>query len=383
MNHRKAVECLVVFVAMSILIPVQASLPFSSARLAQIDAKGTLVLQSVDERSFYLTIDRSFTSTVPSSVAIGSYEDVAFHGAATVSRGREAVTVRFEGLLTSNEFGFWVKFDIDKTPDLKIPSPLDIPGIPDIPRGPIPEKFIASGKLNIAVSELTSPAPELTWILMKGKVTGYGGKLASGGLVAHAKVSETDDSTEVHGASAAQYPTEAAGDNNDLSVSFRAVTLAIATKTELNYDGNDLYIEGSWNVHNISVAVGTNSIETTVHPLVEGASGSLEVVLASKWSPIPGQTQGAFTLQIEGIEKISGEVACYNVRMTGPSEYGIPLGDFDKDRTVSILDIIKVAQAFGAKLGLPKYDIDMDINCDFVINILDIMAVAREFGEEY
>jgi hypothetical protein len=83
------------------------------------------------------------------------------------------------------------------------------------------------------------------------------------------------------------------------------------------------------------------------------------------------------------MEKISGEVACYNVRMTGPSEYGIPLGDFDKDRTVSILDIIKVAQAFRAKLGLPKYDIDMDINCDFVINILDIMAVAREFGEEY
>jgi hypothetical protein len=50
---------------------------------------------------------------------------------------------------------------------------------------------------------------------------------------------------------------------------------------------------------------------------------------------------------------------------------------------VNILDIHQVARAFGAKLGMTKYDPDADSNSDFAINILDVFTVAKEYGQEY
>ena len=56
-------------------------------------------------------------------------------------------------------------------------------------------------------------------------------------------------------------------------------------------------------------------------------------------------------------------------------------GDINADNTVNILDIVRVALAFGAVPANPNWDPNADINGDKVINIVDIVIVALHFGE--
>jgi hypothetical protein len=53
----------------------------------------------------------------------------------------------------------------------------------------------------------------------------------------------------------------------------------------------------------------------------------------------------------------------------------------NKDGAVNILDLFIVAQAFGTKLGDPRWNAVADLNNDGTINILDLFAVAGDFGK--
>jgi hypothetical protein len=54
--------------------------------------------------------------------------------------------------------------------------------------------------------------------------------------------------------------------------------------------------------------------------------------------------------------------------------------DVNRDGKVNILDVSKVAKAFGFKAGDAGYNRIVDINGDGVINIVDTATVARDFG---
>lgn len=55
-------------------------------------------------------------------------------------------------------------------------------------------------------------------------------------------------------------------------------------------------------------------------------------------------------------------------------------GDVNCDGKVDIIDISKIAVAFGSKTGELRYNPNYDINCDGVISILDVAKVAINFG---
>jgi SagB-type dehydrogenase family enzyme len=55
------------------------------------------------------------------------------------------------------------------------------------------------------------------------------------------------------------------------------------------------------------------------------------------------------------------------------------LGDLNKDGVVNVLDLFRVAFAFGAYPGQPRWDVIADLDRNGVINILDIFLVARDF----
>lgn len=62
-----------------------------------------------------------------------------------------------------------------------------------------------------------------------------------------------------------------------------------------------------------------------------------------------------------------------------------PLADYDiyMDGKINIRDVSRVAAAFGASPGSPRWDIEADVNVDGVINIRDVAAVAAKFGAVY
>jgi len=57
--------------------------------------------------------------------------------------------------------------------------------------------------------------------------------------------------------------------------------------------------------------------------------------------------------------------------------------DVNHNRKIDILDVAKVARAYGSTIGSPLYDPNLGFNSDSIINIVDLAAVARNFGKTY
>jgi hypothetical protein len=83
----------------------------------------------------------------------------------------------------------------------------------------------------------------------------------------------------------------------------------------------------------------------------------------------------------------------YNVTLTVIDNNGISssasqsltisilVADLNNDGVVNILDVAKVARAFGLKVGESGWDGTFDLNGDKTINIIDVAKVAKEFGK--
>ena len=103
-------------------------------------------------------------------------------------------------------------------------------------------------------------------------------------------------------------------------------------------------------------------------------------------------TTVTFTCNTTGLAKGNYTISAYATPVQGETDtadnmfsdgwvfISIP-GDINADNTVNIIDIVRVALAFGAVPANPNWDPNADINGDEVINIVDIVIVALHFGE--
>lgn len=364
MEKEKFTKLLAITAITSLLLVMPTNALFARAYTALITAEGKMRLKGMRvQGDITFNFEANFSALVPSIISPGDYTNVGFHGFAAVTKQE---IIKFEGLLTVNGTNFWVKFATEK------------PEGQDIPEG----TYSAEGILSATISEYT-PSPSLiSWVMMKGKITKYGEDNAFGALTVHAKISESDGWTKAYGFfTLQQLPTETKHTN--FSISCYYLTLLNATKTEVNSDEKALYIEGYWNVWNrtvsVTVADNTETTVTFVFKLIrEGVPGNLSATLEPS----------NFTLQIDEMEEINGEVIFYHFRFAKPDNnfnrmIGIPRGDFNRDGMVNIQDIMRIAKAFNAKFGMPGYDFDLDVNADFIINIFDLTAAAQEYGQEY
>jgi nitrous oxidase accessory protein NosD len=64
--------------------------------------------------------------------------------------------------------------------------------------------------------------------------------------------------------------------------------------------------------------------------------------------------------------------------------YGyVPSPDLNQDGTINIIDLVKIALAYGSVPGMPIWNPYVDLNQDSTINILDLVAVAVHFGQQW
>jgi len=168
--------------------------------------------------------------------------------------------------------------------------------------------------------------------------------------------------------------------NQNVTVSLCQFKMKNYTSVELNFEGNDLYVEGFWNVYNITFNYFDDELTYNRTLIVDGGYGQLNVTL--------GSDEGKFTLTIEGIQEVSGDVVFYHVKYCRPFDhgsyrFGIPMTDLNGNWEVDIHDLIHVAKSYGSMAGKPRYGFDLDFNLDFAVNILDLYTIAKDYGQEY
>jgi len=309
---------------------------------ATITAEGTMTLKPLNVT---FPVKANFTSLVPNATAPGSYE-ATFHGRAIVFGGP---IIKFDGVLNVSGNIFWVKFGIGKPEGVELN-----PGL-----------YRANGTLSLDVEEIPPEQLQVTWFLMKGRITSYGGEQAFGGIIAHARMRPLMEQwANVHGLFALQEPL---GGNRSFHV-FRLVNVS-----EIGYEGNGLSITGLWNVYNVTITHYDDEFNLNIKIIVENGSGRLDANL-DQWN---------FTLGIDKMKQIDGVIIFYHLAFRKLFERGIPLGDFNSDGKVNMVDVGRVAKAYGAMLGRPQYDFDLDVNFNFAIDMRDVATVARDFGQEY
>lgn len=222
----------------------------------------------------------------------------------------------------------------------------------------------------------TEPPTELPkWVMMHGEVEYYGADRAFGWCGVYAEVREW---AQVLMAwmpwGEPQIP---------VIYNFYASRLVNTTLVELDYGGADLYIEGLWNVYNVTFiyepGIEPGNYTLIIELLVDHGEGILSVT--GNW------TDFAVDIIDRQIELIKGKVTFHAVEfreipigdVSGPyPEIGIP------DREVNIWDLVHTAKAYGSTPSYTSnYYFSFDFNFDFVIDIYDLTTIAVNIGESY
>lgn len=233
----------------------------------------------------------------------------------------------------------------------------------------------------LALTLTTSPAqstPLPIWVKLLGHINSYGEDVASGLLVARARIGGWADVRAIYvpGRNYSEYERPGEIPPN-FTVSFHVVRLVNVTEVKLNYTGNNFYVSGLWNVWNITfVYRGEHDFTLTIEPLVYQGAGELNVT--GTWKD--------FTLDITGNELISGRMifGCIKFIVIPISDVGGPEGT--PDGKIDIWDLQLVAHAFGSTPGnpwTPNYNFSLDFDLDYRIGLCELTTIAANLGTEY
>ena len=229
--------------------------------------------------------------------------------------------------------------------------------------------------LMLVVSASAQSTTTPTWVIMYGRIERFGTNQAWGYCGVYAKVGEW---AQVFAAWSTAMPTITTVFN------FYAARLVNTTIVELNYNNADFYIEGLWDVYNVTFIYEPGEMpgnySCLIDLIVDHGEGTFTVT--GNWT--------TFTLTIEGIDEVGGSVMHKCIRPMKP----IPIGDIwgpnqGPDNTVNIYDLSHAAKAYGTTPGMQGMEFDfysyfsMDFNFDFKIDIVDLTTIAVNIGESY
>ena len=336
---------------------------------AQVNLTGSMQLEWFVQTD-NITVAANFTAKVPTAITPGTYNGT-FQGFARITEK----DIDFTGAIATENGTFMAEFDV--------PNTYSLPGLPTGFCG-------ASGELLLVIS-ITSLPPPVAYecITLVGRVTDYGSSPAIGCLQANVRIvnstaSLAENESQAHAfwipigtippTSPLWNPQDATG---NFTYSYYAATLINATTTALNYSGNDLYINGTWTVLNVTCSfsgTGWNDFQTSTTYIRQNATGQLEVY--GGWKN--------FTLSIAGFDDVVGSVYRFDMRAGTFLE-----GDVLGHGVVDIYDLVCVARYVGAVPGDPRWGglsnfesvSKADVNGDGCVDIYDLVTVATQMGQ--
>jgi hypothetical protein len=224
---------------------------------------------------------------------------------------------------------------------------------------------------------------QATSVRLDGPIAKWGDTNVTGGV--QAKATTIINGTEIRQASAATAiwdinnfrPEAAAWSKQNFTFAFYTARLVNPQATVLNTSGNDLYMNGTWNVNKMTstftIYTNANGNVTgfnrnqTITEVQAGAYGELKVT--GSWTK--------FTLSITGIDALTGSVHAQKTSMKLCNPFKIANDD---SATVTTADVAAVAKAFGTMPGWGNYDQRLDYNFDYKVDICDLTTATANLN---
>ncbi len=226
------------------------------------------------------------------------------------------------------------------------------------------------------------------WVHIDGVVTTWGSTNVTGFLAAHTKTTlfNTSDTRQLSSVNAIWtldklHPLFAAiKAKENLTYVIYSAQLKNASVATLSYDKDDFFMNGTWNVNTVTIAVTvvTNSSGniTSVHRdtdvIPTTAYGELSVT--DNWTK--------FALTIDGIDPLTGAVKRSVMKQMQWNPFKI-IDEFAGDdltggtsESVTKTDLSAVANCYGNMPGWGSYEQKMDFNSNYRIDIADVATVA-------
>jgi hypothetical protein len=211
-----------------------------------------------------------------------------------------------------------------------------------------------------------------TWVRLTGVVRTNGTQSSNGTLAVTSRTALlADDATRQAATASIVWDLQVTKSENDYEATFYAAKLVKANLTELNYQDNDFFLNGTWNVYKVTIkrtvviTDDTRSVQASSEStrMLKEVSGELKVT--DKWTK--------FTLSIEGIQDLKGDVQRAISRMQFKM---FKVNDDDTAPTVTKTDVASLAKAYGAMVGWGNYNQHMDFNLNYKIDVTDLATVA-------
>ena len=216
-----------------------------------------------------------------------------------------------------------------------------------------------------------------SWIRLNGIVETWGSQEVNGSLSVNARTVGFDEVfREAAFATAIWSNTTNFRQGGNFSYSFYVARLVNANVSALNFDDVDFFLNGTWNVFNVSISqtiIKSGDLEsgytidrqtkTKVDPIVTKAYGELNVT--DNWTK--------FVLKINGVDELDGVVTRARMNQMIFNKFKVSEDETDK---VSKVDLTVLARIYGARPGWGSYDSNMDFNCNYKIDIADLTTVA-------
>lgn len=212
-----------------------------------------------------------------------------------------------------------------------------------------------------------------TWVRMRGQITQWGSTPVFGWVNVHARAVDTNNVSKDWAWIRAIWSDSGRHLNctdlttENITYSFFAACLTNSSLIEFDYSGYDFYIQGSWNVYNVTFEYYVNeygdllSYTLSIEAIATDADGELRV--SNDWTD--------FEVNIDELDLLSG-----NVIMHAVGQMEINICDINGDHNVGIADLARTAKSYGAMPGLGNYNHEMDFNLDYKIDIGDLTTVA-------
>jgi hypothetical protein len=165
----------------------------------------------------------------------------------------------------------------------------------------------------------------------------------------------------------------------NFTYTFYTARLVMGNFSALDYNGNAFYMNGTWNVWNITETFVIHTNDTTGRitsikgdwnavNLATDAYGNLTV--PSGWT--------TYTLAINGVDPLTGKVIFERTISTVFNPF--MLGTDSSSTTVTKSDLDSIVSAYGSMPGWGNYNINMDYCMHYRIDICDLATAAANLN---